>query len=914
VEYKQIRGRRTQRHWWRYLLAAVILLLFFGRAIASYIIEYEWWREMGQIDTWINMLIYGTTPGIAASIVAFVIFWFAHRAGVKSAGINLKVRPLYSRLTTAALLLIGIAVGLATMDNWVAVRFFGGRGQMALPGVWIDPVFGEPLAFYLFELPFYTMLLHAAEVFVLIAAIVYWISDRFWTLRDKLPGLQGGALALDLSSFRWQDALNSRFLRAMAAVFLLFVSARYFLDRYDLLRNEHGFMTGVDYVDQNISLPLLWVMIGACLISAAAMLMGRFRWVLVLPAAFLLRAVVPPIVAGTYVKPSEVSIEKPFIERHIQATRSAFGLDHRTKEVPFDAKPEAKIDLAANKPLLDNVRLWDWRAFHAAVTQLQPLRPYVYSETDADRYTMDGQLRQVLVSPREIDVAALGEAARQWINPSFIYTHGYGMVMAEAKSIEPDGSPVLFIKDAPPVVTAPGLKLTRPEIYYGETVHEPVFVRTAQPEFNYSTAGKSVNTRYDGKGGFPISSLLLRGAAALTEGEWNILLTSYLTPESRMMIHRKVTDRLDMLAGFLLWDGDPYLVLSDEGHLVWMVDGYMTSAVHPYSRAIDIAGAGPVNYIRNSVKATVDAYDGTVHLYIFDDQDPLVRAYSNLFPKLFEPKSAMPADLRRHARYPETLFRVQAEVYRAFHVRDSETFYNHSDAWDIAKEYSQQGAEAQGVRPNYVVATLPGETQAEFLLMLPFTPRDRENLIGVMMARCDGEHLGEVQFLQLPRQVILSGPRQVEARINQDQNISKDLTLWGQQGSQVLHGQMLVLPIGNTFLYVEPLYIQAMQAQMPQLKKVVLAMGDRIIYTDTYDEGLAQLASLMGESAPVSTQVAVTAAASSSAPQATAMPTRDARIEEIRQHLDRYRELTSEGKWAEAGKELEAIQSIVGRR
>lgn len=893
----------------RYLVVAAVLLLFFARAIASYIIDFEWWREMGQVETWISMLLYGVTPGILASVIAFAAFWIAHARGMKAAGTSLGEHPLYAKLSALVILGLAVLVALGAMDNWVAVRYFGGRGITS--GGWRDPVFGQPLSFYLFELPFYSMVLRMAEAVVLLSAAIYWVTERFWSLKDKLPDFQlREGMALDLSAFRLQDILQSRFLRATAAIFLVFLSLRYFLDRYEMLLNEHGFMVGVDYVDENVALPLLWMMVAVCLLSGVIVLMGRFRWLLILAAAFLVRAILPPIVAATYVRPSEVSIEKPYIERHIAATRSAFGLDHRTKEVPFDAVPEAKIDLAANKSLLDNVRLWDWRAFHAAVTQLQPLRPYIYSEIDADRYTIDGQLRQVLVTPREIDVNLLGDAAKQWINPAFIYTHGYGMVMAEAKSIQADGSPVLYIEDAPPVVKAPGLRFTRPEIYYGETVHEPVFVRTAQPEFQYATGKESVNTRYDGKGGFPISSVFLRTAAAVAQGEWNILLTSYLTPESRMMIHRKVSERLDALAGFLLWDGDPYLVLTDDGRLVWMVDGYMTSDVHPYSRSIPVPGAGPVNYIRNSVKATVDAYDGSAHLYVFDEEDPLLRAYRNLFPKLFEPASAMPPGLRRHARYPETMFRVQAEAYRAFHVRDAETFYNRSDAWDIAKDIADQSREAQPVPPNYVVASLPGEKSAEFLLMIPFTPRDRENLIGLMMARCDGEHLGEVQFLQLPRQVILNGPRQMEARINQDQNISKDLTLWNQQGSQVLHGQMLVLPIDNTFLYVEPFYIQALQAQMPQLKKVVLAMGDRLIYTDNYDEALAQLAGQMGQAAPAA--AAATSATASTPAAAASMPANDPRIAEIRRHLDRYRDLVSQGKWSEAGKELEAVQAIVG--
>ncbi len=904
----EIEGRGGRRHWLRYLIFIVVVALFFTRAIASSIIEFEWWREMNQLATWVNMLIYGVAPLTIATVVAFIVFWIAHARGVRASGTRLRRYPLYAKISTVVLLALAVFVALATMDTWVAVRYFGGRGLAGGAAEWRDPAFGLPLAFHLFELPFYSMALRTAETVAFIAAILYWLTARLWEMRDTLPNLRHGGM-IDLGDLHLADALKSRFLRATVALFLVFLAIRFYLDRFALLRNDHGFLVGIDYVDEHIVLPLLWLEIGACLIAAASILAGQFRWLLVLAAALLVRAVVPPIVSAAYVKPSEVSLERPYIERHIAATRSAFGFDHRTKEIPFDVKPEAKLDLAAYKPLLDNVRLWDWRAFHAAVTQLQPLRPYVYSEIDVDRYTLDGQLRQVLLTPREIDIAALGEAGTRWINPSFIYTHGYGLVMAEAKSIAPDGSPVLFIKDAPPVVTASGLKLTRPELYYGETVHEPVFVRTAQPEFNYPSANETVNTRYSGTGGFPISSVGLRLAAALSEGEWNILLTSYLTPESRMMIRRKVTDRLNALAGFLLWDSDPYLVVTDAGNLVWMVDGYMATDRHPYSRSFAIEGAGDVNYIRNSVKATVDAYNGTVHLYVFDDEDPMLRAYRNLFPHLFEPSASMPADLRKHARYPETMFRAQAEMYRMYHVRDAETFYNRSDAWDIAKDYTSEGGDPQPVRPNYVVASLPGQQNVEFLLMIPFTPRDRENLIGLMMARCDGEHLGEVQFLELPRQQILYGPRQVEARINQDQNISKDLTLWNQQGSQVLHGQMLVLPIGNTFLYVEPFYIQASQARMPQLKKVVLAMGNTLIYQDTYDEALAQLAQQMGET-PLDATAPQTAAGAPK--QNAAAPQADPRIAEIRQHLDRYQQLVSEGKWSDAGKELEAVQRLVG--
>jgi uncharacterized membrane protein (UPF0182 family) len=395
----------------------------------------------------------------------------------------------------------------------------------------------------------------------------------------------------------------------------------------------------------------------------------------------------------------------------------------------------------------------------------------------------------------------------------------------------------------------------------------------------------------------------MRLAAAVAEGDGNILLTNSLTPESRMMIRRRVPERLGELAGFLKWDSDPYLVITDAGRLVWIVDGYTTSESHPYSRTLGLDGGLRFNYIRNSVKATVDAYDGDVHLYIFDNEDPMIAAYEHLFPELFTPESAMPADLRAHTRSPEVLFRAQSEIFRTYHMRDPESFYNRADQWDVATGTAEQGVAPQAVAPTYMVMTLPGETKPEFLLMLPFTPRTKQNLIGLMVARCDGPHLGELVFLDLPKQEVINGPLQIDAQINQDQTISKDLTLWNQQGSKVLRSQILALPIDQTFLYVAPIYIQASEARMPQLKKVALVMGNTLVYADTYEQALAQLdAAQKGVAVPVGVQTKV---------QPAAPVTGDGRVDEVRAHLKRYRDFAAQGKWADAGKELEAIEAAV---
>jgi uncharacterized membrane protein (UPF0182 family) len=470
-------------------------------------------------------------------------------------------------------------------------------------------------------------------------------------------------------------------------------------------------------------------------------------------------------------------------------------------------------------------------------------------------------------------------------------------------------------------MASPSLKFTQPDIYYSEVAHEPVFVDTSQREFDYPSGGDSVETVYKGSGGFEIGSPFTRLAAAIDYGDMNLLLTEYLHSTSRMMIHRPILDRLHKLAGFLKWDTDPYIVLTESGHLVWIADGYMTSDAHPYSREIDLNDQS-VNYIRNSVKATVDAYTGEVHLYNFDQGDVLLEAYSRLFPTLFEPASKMPTDLRAHVRYPETLFQTQAEIYRSFHMRDPEAFYNRADFWDLAKTSNRGDQGTSYVSPTYVVATLPGSNKPEFLLITTFTPANKDNLIGVMYARCDGEHLGDLVFSQLAKQNIVYGPMQIDARINQDQTISKDLSLWNQQGSTVLRGQTLVLPIDNSFLYVEPIYIQAQQASMPQLKKVAIAMGNRLAYADTYEQALQDIIAQTTSGVTRSEAATPTTPAPAPGPSpATPVPTTTEpgnaqameKLRQIQQHLQRYRELSAQGKWAEAGKELDQIQQLVGK-
>jgi uncharacterized membrane protein (UPF0182 family) len=912
MAHYEIPAPPRRRVWPLVLIGLVLLAVIGARTVANYIIEYNWWREMGQVPTWLSMLGYSLTPAAIAVLIVFAVLFVAHALGMRFGGERLGRHPLYAKISTAVLFLLALMIGAGIIDAWTVMRYFGGRHLPAEATAWTDPVFGHPLKFYLFDLPFYVVLRQFLLALAIAAALVYWLTARAWQLKDRVQEAirERSEMGIDLRAFGLRGALGSHFLRGVAAVFLLALAFRFFLGRYEMLWSDHGFMVGIDYVDENWRLPLQWVLIGTCVISAVAVAFGRWLWSLLVVAGLLVSAIVPAVVDGLYVRPNEISIERPYIQRHVQATRSAFGLGRRIKEVEFKAKLENSFDPGKNQAILSNVRLWDWQAFHDTVTQMQSLRSYYrFADTDVDRYMIDGQLRQLLLTPRELDVSQLSAAAQSgWPNTHFIYTHGYGLVVAEANRITPDGLPVLFIQDAPPVVNTPSLKLTRPELYYSEVSHEPVFVHTAQKEFDYPSGADNVFTRYQGKGGFPVSSFGMRLAAALSEADPNILLTGYLTPESRMMIRRKVVERLQALASFITWEIDPYLVITESGRLVWTVDGYTTSAAHPYARRVDLGDLGEVNYMRNAVKATVDAYDGETRIYIFDGSDPIIRAYQQLFPRLFLPFSEMPADLRRHARYPEIMFRTQAEIYRTFHMLDPQAFYNKEDLWDVAKTVRTLGKDAEPMSPTYVVASLPGEDKAEFLLILPFAPRNKDNMIGLMVARCDGDHLGEVVVLQLSKQELIFGPMQIEARINQDQTISKDLTLWNQQGSQVLRGQMLVLPISDTFLYVEPLYIQSSAAKMPQLKKIVLAMGNILVYTDSYDQALAQLSNAMQTG-----NLTAAPAAPGAAPPKTVTAPFDQRLESVRAHLRRYRELAGQGHWAEAGKELEAAEGELGR-
>jgi uncharacterized membrane protein (UPF0182 family) len=861
------------------LVAAIFATIFWViPTAASLLIQYNWWKEIGQVDTWLGMLWYSVAPVGVAALLAAAALWIAHARGLHFAGVRSRDYPLYRWGAPILLALAAILLSSITIDYWTVMRYVGSRGIAPSAAGWHDPVFGRPLTFYLFSLPFFSQTLSYVFVLAILCALVFWATARGWQLfetfhmrRQQIRFHDAGTINIEPGTFLLAGAGRTNFLRIIGVIFLLGLAGKFLLGNYDLLFNVHPFMTGADFVDQKITLPLRWALIVATLAAIPLVWTSRYRKAVYLIGAFFVLQIVAPLIVGAvYVRPNEISIERPYIQRHIEATTSAFGLDRNTAERPFVSSGEQTTDATQDATLLDNIRLWDLRAYNATISQIQALRPYyTFPDTDVDRYFIDGKIKQVLLSTREIDVSQLSaEASQSWINPRFIYTHGFGAVVSEVNKITPDGLPVLLVENAPPEIKSPGFRMTRPEIYYGEKTQDPVFVHTAREEFDYPSGDQNKYSTYQGTGGFPVGSFALKAAAAISQGEPNILFTSYFTDQSRMMIHRRVQDRLQEVAGFLLWDPDPYVVVTDDGRLVWMVDGYTTSSSHPYSQTLPVGDSGDgANYVRNAVKATVDAYTGKVSLYVFDPSDPIIQSYENLFPKLFLPAAEMPADLRRHTRYPEVLFSAQAQAYRTFHMRDPQVFYNKEDIWDVARNVSGQTGQPEPVQPTYIVATLPGEKQPEFLLVLPFAPRGKDNLIGWMAARCDGDHLGELIFYQLSKQQLMYGPMQIDSRIDQDQDISKDLSLWNQQGSHVLRGNMVALPVNGDFLYVESIYLQATEARMPQLKKVVLAMGDRLIYRDTFPEALADL---RNRPLPPNVQAATAAASASTAGAPTA--------------------------------------------
>ncbi|MGH9476829.1 MAG: UPF0182 family protein [Terriglobales bacterium] len=960
---------RMRRHFGR--VQGVALARDLGLAIAALLIviegsrfwiDVDWWRSLGQLPTFWQYLRIRWLPQTVAAVLAAAILLSVFALARHYCRSELARTTLFGLVGYPIAGLLGILVSVNLINPWTIALYLGAQPT----GAYSDPLFHKNLAFYMFRLPFYEMafdwIATLAVLGVVIAAVTMLAgasAERMREMRARVMAQMEGrgyAGAAGTETRAEPPPSVGSLIRAGAVVLLVIFAVSQFFARYALLYSAHGFLTGADFVDVKWGIPLLWVQIVGALGLAALILLARRggpggaagrhfgrprpsawdetiapwvprntpRW---LPATvilvFLGLAILPSLLeAGIgkfYVAPNELALEQPYIADHIKATRMAYNLEQTSHEEAFSPSATTSLNLANFPDTANNIRLWDQAPFQADANQLQALRPYYdFPDVDVDRYNINGNVRQVLIAARALDTSRLPQSAQSWVNLRLQYTHGYGAVAALVNTATPEGQPVMILKDAPPTGPFKDFQISRAGLYFAQDTTLPVYVDTTQGEFDYPKGDDNAYTTYSGSAGVVLSSPLLRLAAAIQQNDPNVILTHYFTPHTRVLLHRQILDRVQTIAPFLTYDSDPYLVIDSHGHLFWMLDAYTSSDLHPYAQPMDV-GDTELNYIRNSVKVTIDAYNGAVHFYVFDPRDPILAAYRNVFPHLFLPRSAMPTDLLAHIRYPQALFEVQAQIYRLYHMRDPQVFYNKEDQWDIAKQVVSQ-EESQPTRPYYVMLQLPGESAAEFVLLVPFTSHSRDNLIAWVAARCDPAHYGQLVFYRLPKEQLIYGPLQIQSRVDQDRNISKDLSLWNQQGSRVIRATTLVLPVGGTFIYVEPIYIQAPQAQLPELKKMVLAVGDRIVYSNDLATAIATLAQPPSSSDDISAEQTASGssppptasaplASSAPAPAPAALPR--AVLETIQSHLNRYQQLTAQGKFAQAGAELQAARDAL---
>ena len=824
--------------------------------------------------------------------------------------VSVPVGPVLRALALIGSLGIALITGAAMMADWsvFALWWYGGQGAAA-GGQTLDPIFGRSIAFYLFTLPAWDMI----TGWLMTLAILTCAIATFFAVAGRGPF---GRPALGRDTALRGAALS------FAAV-LLVVAARTWMGRFDRLFDDHTIFAGVTYTQAHVTLPGLLIAavllaLGALGIIVTAFTGPRVRFMVgaILPAAaaFLATAGAGAYVDAFIVKPNELVKERPYIAHNIAMTREAFGLT-RISQRPFPAETTVEAaDPANNRPTLENIRLWDWRALQDTLRQLQEIRTYYdFPDIDIDRYTIDGTLRQVMLATRELSVNKLPESSRNWINEKLIYTHGYGITMNPVNGFTPEGLPTLLLRDMPVQSSVAGLTVTRPEVYFGEMTNTDVYVKTRQQEFNYPQGQTNTLTSYQGTGGIVLGGLARRLLIAFDRGDLGKLpFSDDVTRDSRLLMRRNVRERITALAPFLTLEQDPYIVLRDDGRLAWIMDGFTTSDRYPYSRPYALEHTR-LNYLRNSVKAVVDAYDGSTTFYVFDAADPILGAYRAMFPVLFKDAAAMPPDLRRHVRYPELLLALQAEVYGLYHMTGPEVFYNREDLWTVASHLAtaaQREKPTLPMEPNFVLMKLPGETSMEFVEILPFTPANRNNLIGWIAGRSDEAHYGDAIVYDFPKTRLVDGPLQIEARIDQNAQLSGQLSLWNQQGSRVRRGALLVIPIGRALLYAEAIYLQADRSPMPELRLVVLALQDRLVYAPTFE---AALADLFGGAQPVvpSTPAAGAAEAAPQRPATApgpAAPDVDALINEAARALADYQRLTAEGKLGEAGQKLDQLK------
>jgi uncharacterized protein len=893
----------------------------------SYYVDALWFASLGYEDVFwkslnIKALVFAGFAGITFPIL-FGAFLALRPARFREGGVgyvliisgqavSLPVGPVLRQLALLAALVGALTAGVALMADWsvFALWWYGDPGAVpagVADGRATDPIFGRSIAFYLFTLPAWEL-------------VVGWLSALAVVncALAVLFALVGNGLRRGGAGGRADPALRGVAL-TWAAV-LLMLAARTYIGRFERLFADHTIFTGVTYTEAHVTLTGMLIVagllaLGAVVAAVCAFAAPRIGWLIAaaLPAAvaFLATGVVGAYMNAFIVKPNELVKEQPYISHNIELTRQAYGL-HRVSQRAFPAETTVEAaDPANNQDTLQNIRLWDWRVLQDTLRQLQEIRTYYdFPDIDIDRYTINGAMREMMLATRELSVDKLPESSRNWINEKLIYTHGYGITMNPVNGFTPEGLPTLLLKDMPVQSSVPGLTVTRPEVYFGEMTTTDVYVNTRQQEFNYPQGQTNSLTVYQGTGGILLSGFARRLLIAFDRGDLAKLpFSNDVTAESRLLMRRNVRARVAALAPFLTFDPDPYVVVRDDGRLSWMMDAFTTTDRYPYARPYRLEGTR-INYVRNSAKAVIDAYDGSTTFYVFDTADPILTAYRAIFPTLFKDASTMPPDLRRHVRYPELLIMLQAEVYGLYHMTDPQVFYNREDLWTVASDVAVAANSARTpMEPNFVLMKLPGETSLEFVAILPFTPANRNNLIGWIAGRSDESHYGDAIVYDFPKTRLVDGPLQIEARIDQNAQLSGQLSLWNQQGSRVRRGALLVIPIGRALLYAEAIYLQAERSPMPELRLVVLALQDRLVYAPTFEGALAALFGSAGAATPAG---GAPLAAATSAPRAgDAAVDVDALIAEASRDLADYQRLTAEGKLGEAGQKLEQVKRVL---
>jgi hypothetical protein len=804
-----------------------------------------------------------------------------------------------------------------------------------------DPIFHKDISFYVFSLPFYLFVQNGLLILVVFTAFLimgWYLKEGGLQIIGDLTPMEGRPPSMPKVTIALTVKKHLLFLAGIVAILLAW---GYHLKVYKLLYSTYGPAFGASYTDINIKILAYRILLVLSLALAGLLFYStrqprkRILWMGVgiwLGAVVLFATILPAIVQQFVVKPNELAKESTYIAYNIEGTRKAYNLN-QVREVDFPVSEMLTAeDIKTQQVTIQNIRIWDERPLLQTYRQIQSIRLYYdFNNVDVDRYLINDQLRQVTLAAREFVVNQLPRQANTWVNRHLIYTHGYGLALSPVNEVTGEGLPRLLIKDLPPSFEA-DLKVDRPELYYGEKTEEYVLVRTKTKEFDYPRGDKNVYTIYQGGGGVPITSFFRRMLFALEFLDPQIIFTTYLTPESRIMYNRRIDGRVRTIAPFLDYDGDPYLAISG-GKLYWIQDAYTSSHMYPYSRrSYKYLNNKKLNYIRNSVKVTIDAYHGDVCFYIVDEKDPLVKTYARIFPDLFKPFNEMPAGLKKHIRYPKDLFEIQVDTYRTYHMEDVRVFYNQEDLWQIPDEiYSDT---RQEMEPYYVIVKLPGANNEEFLLMIPFTPSKKDNMIGWLAARCDLPDYGNLVVYKLPKEKLVYGPMQIEARVDQQTEISRELSLWGQRGSRVIRGNLLAIPVSDSFIYVEPVYLEAKQetseepsqtqaqprglrkprrgeagrpsqldksraASLPELKRVIVAFGNRLAMDTDLDAALGRvLGKKVAPKEAVSPRPLKTLDIYTLGPQAL-------------EHYNRAKDYLRQGDWAAYGKELEQMEDIL---